>query len=528
LVGAIAINQDITELQRAENRIREQANLLDLTDDLFSVLDLSGRILYWNRGAERLLGVTAAQILRRPIQECFCTDATPTAQQCLEHTLNHGNWSGEVKRCHQSGETLVVHSRWSLLKDIAGLPQSILVVETDVTERKKTEARFLRAQRLESIGQLAGGIAHDLNNILAPIMMGAALVRETIADPEAQARLDMIESNAKRGANIIRQLLVFSRGLEGPKAPVSLNQTVRELGRIIRETFPKSVVFRTRAAPDLWLVEGDQTQLDQVLLNLCVNARDAMPNGGALTVETGNTTLDEREAQATPSAKPGPYVLVRISDTGTGIPAEIMERIFDPFFTTKGPDKGTGLGLSTVLGIVKGHGGFLRVHSEIGQGTQFEVYLPAMPPANASSVSAQTGPAPRGQKQMVLVIDDEKAVREVVCKTLENGGYRVLAAANGAEALMVYSQYEKEIQVVITDMMMPVMDGSAAILVLRKRNPGLKIVAISGVESARQREAQALGVHAFLLKPFTTETLLSTLGDLLRSAGQPSQHDDPT
>jgi PAS domain S-box-containing protein len=520
ILGAIAINHDITERQRSENRIREQANLLDLTDDVICVRDLDGRILYWNKGAERLLGWTAAEVTGQPIEAAVLAENPWFDQNCVKHAIEHGSWNGELKRRTQAEKTLVVQSRWTLLKDGSGQPQSILVVETDITERKNIEAQFLRAQRLESIGQLAGGIAHDLNNILTPIMVGSSLVRGEISNPDTQSLLDMIESNAKRGSSIIKQLLVFSRGAQGSRAPLSPARLINEFCGIIRETFPKSIAFQTKVDPDVRMVNGDETQLHQILLNLCVNARDAMPNGGTLTISAENIFLDERNSSTTPEAKPGQYVLIRVVDTGMGISPSVVERIFDPFFTTKGPDRGTGLGLSTVLGIVKGHSGFIKVQSKIGRGTQFEVFLPSSLATHPPLPEGRSSSPVAGRKETILVIDDESNIRDVVRRTLEGSGYRVLTAENGAEAITIYSRHHEEIQVVVADMMMPIMDGPSAILVLRRKNPHLKIIATSGVEPSRQQEARSLGVHAFLSKPFPAETLLATLSEVLARADQ--------
>ena len=527
LIGTQAIFWDVTERQRAADRIREQASLLDLTDDVIWVRDLSGRILYWNKGSERLLGWTAQEVLGHDFQDLFATHAPGFIRQCLEKTLSHGSWSGELKQQSKSGQSLILQSRWTLMKDASGAPTSILFVSTDITERKSIEAQFLRAQRLESLGQLAGGIAHDLNNILAPIMIGAALVREAIDDPDTESYVKMIESSAERGAKIIRQLLVFGRGIPGARVQLSLSKLTDELGKVIRETFPKSITYSAKSAPDLSMVEGDETQLHQVLLNLCLNARDAMPNGGALTLEAENVTINEEQCRLTPHAKPGPYVVLRVADNGTGIAAPVLESIFDPFFTTKSVDKGTGLGLSSVMGIVKAHSGFIQVESEPGKGSQFSVFLPSVEPAKRATPIAPLA-SPRGRNQMVLVIDDEVQVREAIRRTLENNGYRVVTGENGAQAVVVYAQYQKEIQLVLTDMMMPIMDGPAAILVLRRANPDLKIVAMSGVESSMYQEAQALGAHAFLPKPFNVHTLLATVGELLNGTSRPSIASEPS
>src|SRR5215207_5614550 len=254
---------------------------------------------------------------------------------------------------------------------------------------KESEARFLRAQRLESIGALASGIAHDLNNILAPIMMSAPMLRWGLKPEEVEKTLVSIETSAQRGADLVKQLLLFGRGVEGNRTLLNLKHLLRDMVRMVRETFPKAIELKARFAPDLWSITADATQIHQVLLNLCVNARDAMPNGGNLTLAAENIPLDQLSAAVTSEAKAGPHVVIRVSDTGEGIQPSIREKIFDPFFTTKQPGKGTGLGLSTVLGIVKSHGGFIDMVSEVGNGSTFCVYLPATPEQSAPKTNAQ-------------------------------------------------------------------------------------------------------------------------------------------
>lgn len=326
-----------------------------------------------------------------------------------------------------------------------------------------------------------------------------------------------MEANVQRAAGLVRQVLTFGRGIGGNRVPLQPAQIVREIRQVIRDTFPKSIEFEYHAAPDLWLVIGDPTQIHQVLLNLCINARDAMPHGGRLAIELENVVLDENYTGMNLEAKPGPYVAIKVADTGTGIPQEIQDKIFDPFFTTKEPGKGTGLGLSTTLGIVKSHGGFIHCYSEMGKGSTFKVYFPAnaTPAAAESAAVAQTG-LPRGRNELVLVVDDEEPIRNVVQKTLERFGYRVLLAANGAEALALYARHRAEIALVITDMMMPIMDGPATIVALMAMNPQVKIIGSSGQASnGGGAKALSTGVKHFIPKPYTAEAMLRALHEVL-------------
>jgi len=372
---------------------------------------------------------------------------------------------------------------------------------------------------MESLGTLAGGMAHDLNNVLAPLLICVQLLKGKTADQSTQKLLDTLETNVLRGAKLIKQVLAFGRGVKGERVPVQLDVVVREIAQIICETFPKSVEFEKQVPAGLWNVTGDATQIYQVLLNLCVNARDAMPEGGKLSILLENVVLDEVYASLNLDAKPGSYVVVTLTDTGAGIPKEIQDKIFEPFFTTKGPSKGTGLGLSTCLGIVKSHGGFIHCYSEPGKGTAFKVFLPANIAPVAVDRPATAPPSlPRGYNELVLVVDDEKAIREVAQHTLEHFGYRVLTANNGAEAVSIYQQLRDKIAVVIIDMAMPVMDGRAGIAALKAISPHVKIIAASGLDTeADVGRTTSLDRPFFLPKPYTTEVLLQTLHRVLAS-----------
>ena len=388
----------------------------------------------------------------------------------------------------------------------------------DITERKKLEAQFLRAQRMESIGTLASGLAHDLNNILTPIMMSAPVLRMPISEESRGKIIDTIETSAARGAQIVKQVLTFGRGLEGEKHPLQMDLLMDEMEQMIRSTFPKDIVLECVKGPQLWIVLGDATQLHQVLLNLCVNARDAMPEGGTLHLSAFNLDLDDSYASMLSEATPGPYVLLEVSDTGTGIPPEVLERIFDPFFTTKGVGKGTGLGLglSTVHGIVKSHGGLLKVISEPGQGTTFRVYLPAAPDQQAVADAAALAPPPAGHGELVLVVDDEPAITQTARTVLEANGYRVLLAGDATEALVLFTEHAQEVAVVLTDIMMPVMNGVLLLRTLRKLKSSVPVIASTGLSGQDQISSmKALGIETVLHKPYSSNTLLRTLHRVL-------------
>jgi PAS domain S-box-containing protein len=385
----------------------------------------------------------------------------------------------------------------------------------DLTERKKLEQQFLRAQRMESVGTLAGGIAHDLNNALGPIITSIDLLKLRFTDPQSQDLIGIIAASAQRGADMVRQVLSFARGVEGKRMELQIKHLVREMEQIANDTFLKHIHVRTSVPYDLWTVLGDPTQIHQVLLNLCVNARDAMPAGGTLSITAENCVLDAQYAGMNADAHPGPYVVIQVEDTGTGMPASVIDKIFEPFFTTKDVGKGTGLGLSTSMAIVKSHGGFIRVYSELGKGTRFQVYLPGTSPGAGETPAPVEVELPRGHGERILVIDDEDSVRRITRQTLEAFGYEVILAADGTEAVGIYAKQSTHIAAVVTDMTMPIMDGPATIQVLKRLNPEVRIIATSGLSNTSKAQANALGVTDFLPKPYTAEALLRTLSKIL-------------
>ena len=518
--------QDITERKRTEERLREQAALLDAATDAIYVRTLDHNVTYWNDSAERLFEWTRTEAPGRKITafENVGREAFETAHAAL---LQLGSWSGELTRTNKAGKKLILFCRWTLLRDERGQPKAVLAINTDITEQRQLEANFLRAQRMEGLGALAGGIAHDLNNILAPILMAAPLLSAMTPDRESREILNTMESCAQRGAEIIRQLLTFARGSPGARLPLPVCHLLRDMEKIIRETFPRNIKTSLAAPQDLWPVMGDATQLHQALMNLCVNARDAMPDGGKLTLVAENLTLDEPFASMLPGAKPGLYVRVKVTDTGTGIPPEHLDRIFDPFFTTKEIGKGTGLGLPTVLGIVRGHGGCLRVKSEMGQGTTFELYLPASPEAKAATPPPRETLPPRAGGELILVVDDEPSVCALVQRALEEHDYKVITAAEGAEAMNLFARHKAEVRAVLTDMMMPGMDGPSLVRALRQQEPQLPILGMTGMgEKADVKGLAALDLVTLLTKPFKVAVVLGALQQALAAPAKAS-HNSP-
>lgn len=514
------IARDITSRKESEALIREHAALLDCAQEAIFVLNLENTVLFWNKSAEKIYGLRAADIIGQKFA-ALAEEAEEQHGAARQHVLAQGDWIGELTECTHDGREIIIEGHWTLVRDGDGLPKSILCINTDITERKRFESQFLRAQRMESIGTLAGGIAHDLNNVLSPIIMSIELLKLKHDDEATCEVLDTIESNAQRGADMVRQVLSFARGVEGERLLVQPKYVLKDIEKIAREIFPKDIEFTINREPDLWNVLGDATQLHQVLMNLCVNARDAMPNGGKLTITAKNAVLDETYLAMNHEAKVGPHIVIGVQDNGTGMSPTTLEKIFDPFFTTKELGRGTGLGLSTSLAIIKSHGGFIRVTSDLGKGSKFSVFIPAeceepTAPAEASAASNFS----RGNGELILVVDDELPIRMITQRTLEIFGYRCLAASDGAEAVALFVQHRTEVAAVITDMMMPEMDGPAVIPVLKRLCPGLPIIAASGLSASNGSlpKLAGLDVQMFLPKPYTTESLLSALEKVLREA----------
>jgi PAS domain S-box-containing protein len=509
--GVIVSVQLLARNERASHKLREQASLLDKAQDAILVTDLQRRLTFWNKSAERLFGWTGAEVLGQVVNELFYPGGDATeVQQAYEDVIARGEWTGELQLQTKSGRKVTIESRWTLVRDGAGQPRSILSINTDVTDRRQLEQQFYRAQRLESIGTLAGGIAHDLNNVLAPVIMGVGLLRDRLHDEESRHIIETIATSAQRGAAMVSQVLSFARGQEGKRAEIRPVDLIADVVRIARDTLPKHLDIVTSVDAGLPPIFGDPTQCHQVLLNLCVNARDAMPNGGTLTLSAEAVTFTRNVGTSRPQhLADGTYVVIRVEDTGTGMTPQVIDKIFDPFFTTKEAGKGTGLGLSTSLTIVRSHGGHIRVESRPGAGSRFEIYLPVAPPLPAFSAAGQSQSAPPGRGETVLVVDDEESVRRVLKSTLEKGGYQVVQAANGREALAVYNELGPRIAAIVIDMTMPVLDGVPTMRELVKMNPDVRIIAASGIPD-NEASAKSVGgqMKEFLAKPFSSQQLL--------------------
>ncbi len=532
----VSAGRDITDRKRAETQLREERDMLNAIMETsvaaVTVVDQDGKIIFANTRAEEILGLEKSSITalayNAPKWKITDFDGKPFPEDQLPFrtviTSNAPVFDVEHAIEWPNRERRLLSINGAPLRDDAGNITRVVFTVDDITDKKKLEAQALRAQRMESIGTLAGGIAHDLNNILAPIMMSLEILQRKFTDEKSLKMLDTIYSSAKRGADLVKQVLSFARGAEGERAVVQIRHLISEVEKIIEETFPKSINVVTEVPKDLWLVSADSTQIHQVLMNLCVNARDAMPHGGKIEIEANNIVLDETYTRMHPDAKPGPYVTLNITDNGTGMPPAVIDRIFEPFFTTKEIGKGTGLGLSTVFAIAKSHNGFVNVYSEVGKGTTFSVYLPAVKSPDIEHVGEEQPIIPFGADELVLVVDDEGAIREITKATLESFGYKVITASDGTEALALYAQQKDEIAAVITDMMMPFMDGPATIRALQKMNPQVRILAVSGAaDNGYTATSSGSGKVFFLRKPHTAEKLLTSLRQVL-DAPPSSEH----
>lgn len=494
------------ERARSEQAIRHQAALLDEAHDAICAYNLDGTVAYWNRRAEEITGYTQEEVGSVRSGDCLYGVDHTSSSRAWKTTLEEGAWTGELEQQTKSGDTITLKSRWTLVRDEAGEPQRILVINTDITERKRLETQALRAHRMESVGRLASGIAHDLGNLLAPIQLGVSVLQERHTEDErTQRTLQMIDKSARRGAEMVKRVLAFARGVDGERIALPLGEVFAEVERLVKETFPDDIAFEKELPADLPSVQGDATQLQQVLVNLSVNARDAMPAGGRLLLAARHVSLAAGDARLTPDAAPGEYVHVCVSDTGTGIAPEVIGEVFEPFFSTKA-EEGTGLGLSTVYSIVKSHGGFVDVQSEEDAGTAFDVFLPVA--GNKERAEPET---PR-----VLVLDDDAAIRKTITKILEGSGYRPVTAASADEAQHLFE--DRTVEAVLTDVALPGTDGLQVIRSFKERRPEVPVVVCSGRRDSQIREVRHAGADHFLPKPFDAAALCEALEAVLSSS----------
>jgi two-component system, cell cycle sensor histidine kinase and response regulator CckA len=511
-------------LQESEERFRQLAE--NITESVFWMADPTARqMLYVSPAYENIWGNSCESLyanFMEWIEAIHLDDRSRIQANFFEQSLL-GNYDEEYRIVRPDGSLRWIRDRGFPIKDHHGQAYRSVGFAEDITNRKSAETILRRTERLESLGTLASGIAHDLNNMLTPIIGVAQLLPMKFPNLDDQTKrlLQILDQSAHRGANLVKQILSFSSGVEGKPTNTQVSSLLLEIQKIIQQTFPKNIELSIDLPADLWLIAADETLLHQVFMNLCVNARDAMPNGGKLSISAKNVVIDESYASMHLDARSGSYVVVTIADTGIGIQPKILNNIFDPFFTTKEIGKGTGLGLSTASGIVKSHRGFIDVLSEVGTGTRFKVFLPAIDVVAAVSIASDPNTAvansklPMGQSELILVVDDEVTVQEITQVTLEVHGYRVITASDGIEAIALYAEHKHDINVVLLDMMMPLLDSATTIRTLRKLNPQVNIIAMSGLATNEAiTRTMSEGVKAFLAKPFTADELLNLLPKL--------------
>ncbi|HEU5395796.1 MAG TPA: PAS domain S-box protein, partial [Verrucomicrobiae bacterium] len=513
-----SLQEHYRELLKMEGELRQTQERFQLLAESSAVgiyLIRDGRFEYVNPAFAAIFGYEIAEIAGRlAVAEIVHPEHRVRVAYNLQHHLveKNGPKHYEFRGKRKDGTEILLEAHDRYL-EYGGRP-GVIGSLADITQRKQLEAELQRSQRMESLGALASGIAHDLNNALTPVIIGAELLRPG-QDQRGLQLLDTISSSARRGTEMVKQIVSFARGRRGETGPVLMQVLVREMAKILESTFPKSITIHSRLPNDLWRVQGDPTELHQVLLNLSVNARDAMPEGGELTLAAENVELKPGDLPANPGAGAGPYLKISVTDTGVGISAELLPRVFEPFFTTKAADKGTGLGLYTVSNIVKNHRGFLRIDSEVGKGTCFNLYLPAAQmAAKEAAPEPSRRPLPAGNGELIMVMDDEQAVRQLVRSSLESYGYRVLTVPNGLLGITCFEQNREQIKAIVSDTDMPFTDGLSALRTIQKSKPGIPIIIASGTK--RSLESVDASHLTVLYKPYTVEELLLAVARSLR------------
>ena len=520
LAAEIAEREQIEkELRKSDERYRVLVETLP--DVIYEFDAATGNVTFLNLEFERVTGWTRMEWIGKPFTGLLHPDDLPLAQgafmkNCRGKTPGRNEFRILCKAGHYATGEFT-----SIPQIHKGKVVGELGIARDITERKQLEEHLLRTQRLESIGSLAGGIAHDLNNILGPIIMSASMLGQDLPQETARELVVIIQEAAQRGADIVSQVLTFARGAKGEHKILEPRALIGQVERFLKETLPKTITFKASLAEGLWNVTGDMTQLHQVFVNLCVNARDAMPEGGNLSLSAKNFEVGQQFASKVPEAKPGRYVRINVTDTGTGIPREISQKIFDPFFTTKAQGKGTGLGLSTALGIVKSHGGFVMVESKRGKGSKFSVYFPATVASQAPARFQERAPIPPGKGELILVVDDEISICKMAQTILAKTGYTIVTASGGKEALELFKKHGATIKAVLTDLAMPAMDGVALTRALREMSPSLPVIASTGLAAdLRHKELRHLNVRSFLSKPYSAQQLLAVVHHALQGTPQ--------
>ncbi len=516
----IATVEDITDRKRAEESHARLATAVEQAAESIVITDTAGNIQYVNPAFERNTGYTAAEVLGQNPRILKSGRQDAVFYRQMWASLRRGEaWHGHFSNRRKDGSIYEEDATISPIRDAAGKVINFVAVKRDVTREVELQAQLRQSQKMEAIGQLAGGVAHDFNNILAVIQMQAGMLRLEATDGNgATMRIDYateIEKSCQRAANLTNQLLLFSRKQMLQRRDHDLNEIITSITKMLQRVIGEHILMQVRLSPTPLPVQGDAGMIDQVLLNLTVNARDAMPKGGPLELETSVVELDEAAVAQNPNARPGTFACVRISDSGCGIAPEVLPRIFEPFYTTKAPGKGTGLGLATVFGIVQQHQGWLEVTSEVGRGTTFRFYLPLLSVPTGKAEDWSTFETIRTGHETILLVEDDDALRESISGAIARLGYHLLSAANGAEAVAVWKTHHAEVRLLLTDLVMPGgISGKELAQQLREQEPKLKVIYVSGYRSEIPSDGLAEGVD-FLAKPFEMNRLAQTVRNCL-------------
>ncbi|MCK9409538.1 MAG: PAS domain S-box protein [Bacteriovoracaceae bacterium] len=518
IIALIGVAKDITEERKAEAALRESEErhrlILHTALDGFWLIDTEGRFLEVNETYCKMSGFKTEELLMMQVSDLGPKDSVKDMISRFNELVTKGEDRFESQLCRKNGTVfdIEVSAQYRPIEN-----GRIVAFLRDITEKKLLEAQFLRAQRLEGLGTLAGGIAHDLNNVLAPVLLSVEILKKTYVSESSNKILESVEASARRGSEIVKQILAFARGVETQKILLQPRHLIKEIVGIFKETFSRSISIISDIPATSWTIIGDPTHFHQLIMNLGVNARDAMPDGGTLSITATNVEIDELYTRMNIDAKPGRYVMFSIHDTGIGMSPETLDHIFEPFFTTKEIGKGTGLGMSTVYSIVKSHNGFIKVASEQGKGTTVNVYLPASEESFADRSEKTASQNFYGNGELILVVDDEMSIREVTKQTLESYNYTVITASDGAEGITRFSENRKAIKLVITDIMMPVMDGKHLIITLHKIDPDVKIIASSGlIDKTKPSGEGKISANGFIDKPYTSEKLMNLVASVLK------------
>ena len=519
----LGISEDITERKQSEEKNLRLATIVDSSDDAIISKTLDGTITSWNKGAERIYGYKEHEVIGKPISSLAPHDREDEIQGFLEQIRSGGTVKHvETVRRNKVGDDIDVSLTISPIIDKDGGIIGASTIARDITDRVKAEqqtkvlqSQLFQAQKMEAVGTLAGGVAHDFNNLLQAVLGYSELMLQRKKEGEPDyADLQKIYQSGKRGADLVKSLLTFSRKVETNYVPVDLNQEITSVRSLLSRTIPRTIRIDLRLSGSLESIKADPSQISQVLMNLGVNARDAMPEGGILTIETTNIQLDEEYCSRHLETKPGSYVLLTVSDTGQGMDKETLSHIFEPFFTTKEPGKGTGLGLATVYGIVKQYGGHITCYSEVGLGTTFKIYFPAIQTAQDLQAPTVKTTIPRGTEN-VLLVDDEDDIRDLGATLINNFGYKVITANDGKEALEIYQREGESISVIILDLIMPVMDGRQCLTEILRVNPNAKVIIASGYSESGLVKGATTGAKGFVQKPYNMGQLLTKIREIL-------------